>query len=230
MCSTMAGPRRGSGPAAQYYPKLQVAVPFTPVPGPRLLGHRPQQLLAGDRGGDGPERPVVGAHHLHRRCRRGGVRAARLADPPRRPISLVQPRLCELRRFPRRADAAASARRSARSAPRPAKGSTFRALRGAEIGPAEWDAMWAFYQDTGSRKWGRPYLTREFFDLIGERMGDQLLLFLACRGSAADRRRAQLHRAGHALRPLLGLASRRCRSSISSSAITRRSNGRSSTA
>ena len=48
---------------------------------------------------------------------------------------------------------------------------------------AEWDAMWAFYQDTGSRKWGRPYLTREFFDLIGERMGDALLLFLAYRGS-----------------------------------------------
>jgi hypothetical protein len=56
-------------------------------------------------------------------------------------------------------------------------------LRGREIGPAEWDAMWAFYQDTGSRKWGRPYLTREFFDLIGERMGDRLLLFLAFRGS-----------------------------------------------
>ena len=32
--------------------------------------------------------------------------------------------------------------------------------------------MWAFYQDTGSRKWGQPYLTREFFDLLGERMGD----------------------------------------------------------
>ena len=55
-------------------------------------------------------------------------------------------------------------------------------LRGAEIGPAEWDAMWTFYQDTGSRKWGRPYLTRGFFDLVGERMGDQVLLFLACRG------------------------------------------------
>jgi predicted N-acyltransferase len=41
--------------------------------------------------------------------------------------------------------------------------------------------MWRFYQDTGSRKWGRPYLTRAFFDLIGEKMGDQLLLFLACR-------------------------------------------------
>ena len=42
--------------------------------------------------------------------------------------------------------------------------------------------MWAFYQDTGSRKWGQPYLTRQFFDLIGERMGDRLLLLLAYRG------------------------------------------------
>jgi predicted N-acyltransferase len=55
-------------------------------------------------------------------------------------------------------------------------------LRGAQIRPEHWDAMWAFYQDTGSRKWGRPYLTRAFFDLIGQNMGDSLLLFLACRG------------------------------------------------
>ena len=60
-------------------------------------------------------------------------------------------------------------------------GLEFRYLRGDEIGVAEWDATWAFYQETGSRKWGRPYLTREFFDLIGERMGDRLLLFLAYR-------------------------------------------------
>jgi predicted N-acyltransferase len=52
-------------------------------------------------------------------------------------------------------------------------------MRGSEIGPVEWDAMWAFYQDTGSRKWGRPYLTRDFFDRIGEAMGDQILLFMA---------------------------------------------------
>ena len=70
--------------------------------------------------------------------------------------------------------------RKERSAAR--EGLEFRALRGAEISSADWDAMWAFYQDTGSRKWGQPYLTREFFDLIGERMGDRLLLFLACRG------------------------------------------------
>jgi hypothetical protein len=41
--------------------------------------------------------------------------------------------------------------------------------------------MWRFYQDTGSRKWGRPYLTRSFFDLVAETMGDRLLLFLARR-------------------------------------------------
>src|SRR6185312_4114939 len=61
------------------------------------------------------------------------------------------------------------------------KGFEFRALRGSEIGPSEWDSMWRFYQDTGSRKWGHPYLTRHFFDLIGENMVNKLLLFLALR-------------------------------------------------
>jgi len=54
-------------------------------------------------------------------------------------------------------------------------------LRGDEIGADDWDAMWTFYQDTGSRKWGHPYLTRAFFDLVGQRMGDAVLLFLALR-------------------------------------------------
>jgi len=63
------------------------------------------------------------------------------------------------------------------------EGLTFKTLRGSDIGDAEWDAMWGFYQDTGSRKWGRPYLTRQFFDLIAERIGDRLLMFLAYRGS-----------------------------------------------
>ncbi|HEX8840598.1 MAG TPA: GNAT family N-acetyltransferase, partial [Sphingomicrobium sp.] len=58
-----------------------------------------------------------------------------------------------------------------------------RILRGGEITATDWDAMWTFYQDTGSRKWGRPYLRREFFDLVGERMGDAVLLFLAYRDS-----------------------------------------------
>ena len=88
--------------------------------------------------------------------------------------------------------------------------------------------MWAFYQDTGSRKWGQPYLTREFFDLVGERMGDALLLFLACRDGLPIAGALNFDRARHALRPLLGHASKKCRSSISSFVITRRSNGRSS--
>jgi predicted N-acyltransferase len=52
-------------------------------------------------------------------------------------------------------------------------------LRGADIDTVHWDAFWGFYQDTGARKWGTPYLTREAFDLLGERMGDKILLVLA---------------------------------------------------
>ncbi len=56
-------------------------------------------------------------------------------------------------------------------------------LTGAAITEAHWDAFWEFYQDTGSRKWGRPYLTRKFFSLLGERMADRVLLAVARRGS-----------------------------------------------
>jgi len=45
----------------------------------------------------------------------------------------------------------------------------------------DWEAMWTFYQETGSRKWGRPYLTRDFFDRLGAAMGDSCLLFMAYR-------------------------------------------------
>ncbi|WP_164094004.1 GNAT family N-acetyltransferase, partial [Stenotrophomonas maltophilia] len=58
-------------------------------------------------------------------------------------------------------------------------GLTIRHLSGAEITEAHWDAFWAFYQDTGSRKWGRPYLTRDFFSLLGGEMADQVLLIFA---------------------------------------------------
>jgi predicted N-acyltransferase len=52
-------------------------------------------------------------------------------------------------------------------------------LLGAEIEPHHWQAMWRFYQDTGTRKWGRPYLTRSFFDQVGAAMGESALMFLA---------------------------------------------------
>jgi len=54
-------------------------------------------------------------------------------------------------------------------------------LRGTEITPQHWDALYDFYVDTSTRKWGRPYLNREFFQLLGERMADRVLLVMAMR-------------------------------------------------
>ncbi|SFD02206.1 GNAT family N-acetyltransferase [Tropicimonas isoalkanivorans] len=58
-------------------------------------------------------------------------------------------------------------------------GGDIRSLTGDEIEPHHWDDVWAFYQDTGSRKWGRPYLTRAFFDIAHETLRDDILLVLA---------------------------------------------------
>jgi predicted N-acyltransferase len=165
----------------RYYPKLQVAVPFTPVPGPRLLGSRPHSLLTAieavtiqnelssahitfidDEGAREAElrgwliRHGVQYHWLNRGYGSFEDFLATLTSRKRKTI--------------RKERAAA------------VDGLDIRVLRGAEIEPADWESMWAFYQDTGSRKWGHPYLTRAFFDLAATRMGDKLLLFLACRG------------------------------------------------
>jgi predicted N-acyltransferase len=167
----------------EYYPKLQVAVPFTPVPGPRLLGARVQHLLAAIEAV--AVQNDISSAHITFIDDAGAVECERREWLLRhgvqyhwfnRGYSSFEEFLAALRSIKRKAI------RKERTAAR--EGLEFRQLRGAEIGQAEWDAMWAFYQDTGSRKWGRPYLTREFFDLIGERMGDRLLLFLAYRGSA----------------------------------------------
>ena len=61
-------------------------------------------------------------------------------------------------------------------------GGTIRSLRGDDIRPEHWDAFWTFYQDTGQRKWGRPYLTRAFFDALHDTMRDDCLLVVAERG------------------------------------------------
>jgi uncharacterized protein len=163
-----------------YYPKLQVAVPFTPCPGIRLLGHRPQQLLAAIEAVT--VQNELSSAHITFVDAAGAAEAARRGWLVRhgiqyhwfnRGFSNFEDFLGALTSRKRKAI------RKERAAAR--AGLEFRALRGAEIGPGEWDSMWAFYQDTGSRKWGRPYLTRAFFDLVGERMGDRLLLLLACR-------------------------------------------------
>jgi predicted N-acyltransferase len=164
-----------------YYPKLQIAVPFTPVPGPRLLGSRPQQLLAAAEAVT-VQNGLSSAHITFiddagaAECARRGwlIRHGIQYHWFNRGYANFDDFLGSLTSRKRKAI------RKERAAAR--KGLTFRALRGSEIGAADWDAMWAFYQETGSRKWGRPYLTRGFFDLVGERMGDAVLLFLAYRG------------------------------------------------
>jgi predicted N-acyltransferase len=165
----------------QYYPKLQVAVPFTPVPGTRLLGHRPQQLLAAAEAVT-VQNEMSSAHITFidedgaAECERRGwlIRHGIQYHWLNRGYGSFDEFLAALssrkRKTIRKERAAA------------VDGIEVRPLRGSEITSVEWDAMWAFYQDTGSRKWGRPYLTREFFDLAGERMGDRVLLFLATRG------------------------------------------------
>ncbi|MGN6850354.1 MAG: GNAT family N-acetyltransferase [Sphingomicrobium sp.] len=166
----------------QYYPKLQVAVPFTPVPGPRLLGSRPQQLLAAIEAVI-VQNDISSAHITF-------ADEAAASEAERRGWLIrhgVQYHWFD-RGYSSFDDFLAALKHSRRKAIRKERrdacaGLDILALRGDEIGPDDWDAMWGFYQDTGSRKWGRPYLTRAWFDLIGERMGDSVLLFLALRDS-----------------------------------------------
>jgi predicted N-acyltransferase len=164
----------------EYYPKLQIAVPFTPVPGPRLLGARSQQLLAAieavtvQNGMSSAHLTFIDEADVGECERRGWlIRHGIQYHWLNRGYASFDDFLAHL--TSRKRKAIRKERASARD------GISFRALRGAEIGCAEWDAMWVFYQDTGSRKWGHPYLTREFFDLVAERMGDQILLLLADR-------------------------------------------------
>jgi uncharacterized protein len=163
-----------------YYPKIQVAVPFTPVPGPRLLGSRPQKLLAA----------------IEAATAQNGLSSAHITFLGEADVAQAEQRGWLIRHniqyhwrnrgygdFDDFLSTLTSRRRKAIRKERAAarEGLEFRALTGAQIGSAEWDWMWRFYLDTGSRKWGRPYLTRDFFDRIGESMGERLLLFLACR-------------------------------------------------
>ena len=164
----------------EYYPKLQVAVPFTPVPGPRLLGKRPQQLLSAIE--------AVTVQHDMSSAHVTFIDDAALAECERRGWLVrhgVQYHWFN-RGYGNFDDFLAALSSRKRKAIRKERAAALekveiRSLHGSEIGLHEWDAMWAFYQDTGSRKWGRPYLTREFFELGGARVGDAVLLFLACR-------------------------------------------------
>jgi len=164
-----------------YYPKLQVAAPFTPVPGPRLLLR------------DATAAPsLIAAIEAMTRQHELSSAHATFVAPDQLPLFEAAGWLIRQgTQFHWQNDgyatfndflaALASRKRKAIRKERAAavEGLTIRHLTGAEIGAREWDAFWTFYQDTGSRKWGTPYLKRAFFPLLGEAMGDKVLLILA---------------------------------------------------
>lgn len=165
----------------RYYPKLQVAVPFTPVPGPRLLLRDPAlapALIAGIEA-------VADQNRLS---------SAHVTFVDEAQLPLFERAGWLLRAgtqfhwfndgyasFDGFLAALSSRKRKAirKERERAQAGLTFRHLTGNEITEAHWDAFWIFYQDTGSRKWGQPYLTRPFFSMLCEAMGDKVLLMFA---------------------------------------------------
>ena len=165
----------------QYYPKLQISVPFTPATGPRILTQD-----------SGLAAPLLRA--AESLCLSQGLSSAHATF-----IDPAQVALFEAAGWLMRSDiqfhwenrgytdfdqflgALSSAKRKNLRKERAAaqQGVEIRQLTGDAIKEHHWDAFWRFYQDTGARKWGRPYLTREAFSLLGERMAERMLLVMA---------------------------------------------------
>ena len=172
----------------RYYPKLQVAVPFTPVTGPRLI------VPDGPRSAEIRSYLIAGLRALRDQTGASSIHATFLQEADLKALTAEK--------FLRRDDqqfhwfnddyvsfedflaALASRKRKAiRRERRDALSNSISIewVTGGDITEAHWDAFFTFYMDTGSRKWGRPYLNRSFFSLLGERMADRVLLVMAKR-------------------------------------------------
>jgi len=173
----------------RYYPKLQAAVPFTPVPGRRLL-----------------VKPGPGAENCGQLLAAAAVEAARRLGVSSLHVTFLTAEEWSAlgdQGFLRRTDQQfhwhnegyadfadflgrlASRKRKAVRKERSealSDGVAIERISGADITEAHWDAFFAFYMDTGGRKWGRPYLNRKFFSLLGQAMAERCLLILARRG------------------------------------------------
>ncbi len=175
----------------RYYPKLQTAIPFTPVTGPRMLvqpgfpAAEARALLA-DAAAQSARRLGASSWHM--------TFATKEEWDSLGELGLLQRTDTQYHwhnqgynNFDDFLAALASRKRKAIRKEREqarASGIEIEWLTGSDIGEAHWDAFFAFYLDTGSRKWGTPYLNRAFFSLIGERMADRILLIMAKRNGA----------------------------------------------
>ena len=171
-----------------YYPKLQCSVPFTPATGPRLL------VRAGEEAA--PVRHAL-AGGLKQVARKMGVSSAHVTfvNGEDLPVFLEEGYLHRTdqqfhfindgyENHDAFLETLASRKRKALKKERRAAlegGISIDWLTGKDLTEEIWDQFFAFYMDTGSRKWGRPYLTRSFYSLIGEKMADDILLVMAKR-------------------------------------------------
>ena len=170
-----------------YYPKLLCASPFSPVTGPRLLA-RP------DVDADAARRVLLGGALTV--CERYGASSLHVTFPREDDWRFLGDQGL-LRRQNQQyhwhnagyqtfddflADLSSGRRKTIRRERRDAQaGLDIVGLTGSGITEDHWDAFFGFYMDTGSRKWGRPYLSRPFFSMLGERMADKVLLLMAGR-------------------------------------------------
>jgi predicted N-acyltransferase len=168
-----------------YYPKLQMAVPFTPATGRRFLvleGYETigQSALVQGAVQIAAENELSSLHITF--CTQSEAEAGvamGLAHRTSQQFHWVNDGYQSFESF---LDALSSRKRKTiRRERRIAQsfGGTIRQLTGDQILPEHWDAFWQFYQDTGARKWGSPYLTRAFFDEIQQTMRNDVLLVLA---------------------------------------------------
>ena len=171
-----------------YYPKLQIAAPFTPVTGRRLLvgADAPDgaalALVAGWRA----LREATDASSIHVTfCDRRDAETLQRAGFVLRTgeqFHFINEGYRDFDDF--LASLASRKRKAIKRERRDALGDDIEVdlLTGSDIKSEHWDAFFAFYMDTGSRKWGRPYLTRAFFDRIGATFADRVLLVMARQG------------------------------------------------
>lgn len=170
----------------RYYPKLLSAVPFTPVAGRRLLTRSPDAALSLGRAlAELGQRMGVSSVHVNFVTDDDWAALAAAGFLERIGVQYhwLNRGYQDFEGF--LAALASRKRKAIRRERREAAQSGLKILRieGAEIREAHWDAFFAFYQDTGARKWGRPYLTRTFFSLLGENLRDKLLLIFAYDGA-----------------------------------------------
>ena len=165
----------------RYYPKLQICAPFTPATGPRILTR--ERML---------HEPLLKAAETL--CRDNGLSSAHATFIEPDQVAAFEKAGWMLRddiqfHWENRdyadfegflADLSSRKRKDIRKErARAQEDIEIRRVRGSDLTEGHWDAFWEFYQDTGMRKWGTPYLTREAFTLLGERKPDSMLLVLA---------------------------------------------------